>query len=59
MRLSPIRYKLGLVPSDIGFYLRFDARCWPIGPEKRDTEPPGFVPESRATLRLIAPPGTR
>jgi hypothetical protein len=30
------RYKLGLVPSDIRSYLRFDTRCWPIGPEKRE-----------------------
>jgi hypothetical protein len=37
------RYKLGLVPSDIRFYLRFDARCWPIGPEKREVEGDAFV----------------
>ena len=37
------RYKLGLAPSDIRFYLRFDARCWPIGPEKREVEGDAFV----------------
>jgi hypothetical protein len=26
---------------------------------KRDTEPPGLALESQATLRLMAPPGTR
>ena len=27
------RYKFGMVPSDIRFYLCFDTRGWPIGPE--------------------------
>jgi hypothetical protein len=48
------RYKLGLVPSDIRFYLRFDAQCSPSGLEKRDTEPSGLMLESQATLQPIA-----
>ena len=31
------------MPSDIRFYLRFDARCWRIGPEKREVEGDAFV----------------
>ena len=53
------RYKFGLVPSDIRFYLCFDTRGWPIGPEKRDTEPPGLVLESQVTLRGDGAGGSR